>query len=151
MKTYLLTAAGVIFIAVIVSLLVPEGKLNKSVNFIIRLICILVLIQPITGIFNLKSGEVFENYIDYAYVSEIYAGHQSEELEKLILKEKGAETECSVEVEFKEGKFKVTAVTVEVAENYKNLIDVIYEYLNGLGYINISVYAEIISRKISVL
>ena len=33
-------------------------------------------------------------------------------------------------------------VTVEVAENYKNLIDVIYEYLNGLGYINISVYAE---------
>ncbi len=142
MKTYLLTAAGVIFIAVIVSLLVPEGKLNKSVNFIIRLICILVLIQPITGIFNLKSGEVFENYIDYAYVSEIYAGHQSEELEKLILKEKGAETECNVEVEFKEGKFKVMAVTVEVAENYKNLIDVIYEYLNGLGYINISVYAE---------
>ncbi len=58
MKTYLLTAAGVIFLSVIVSLLIPEGKLNKSIVFVMRLACIFVLIQPITGIFKIKSSTV---------------------------------------------------------------------------------------------
>ena len=53
MKVYLLTAAGVIFLSVVVSLLIPEGKLHKSVTFVMRLICIVVLIQPVTGIFKI--------------------------------------------------------------------------------------------------
>ena len=44
MKTYLLTAAGVIFLSVIISLVIPEGKLNKSIVFVMRMACILVLI-----------------------------------------------------------------------------------------------------------
>ena len=34
MKIYLLSAAGVIFLSVIVSLLIPEGKLNKTITFV---------------------------------------------------------------------------------------------------------------------
>ena len=49
MKGYLLTAAGVIFLSVIVSLIIPDGKLNKTIVFVMRMACILVLLQPITG------------------------------------------------------------------------------------------------------
>ena len=65
MKTYLLTAAGVIFLSVIVSLVIPEGKLNKSIVFVMRMACILVLIQPISGVFKLKSYPLDEPLFDY--------------------------------------------------------------------------------------
>ena len=64
MKAYLLSAVGVIFLSVVISLLVPEGKLKKSVTFIMRLICILVLIQPVTGIFKLPDVSQDTGYLD---------------------------------------------------------------------------------------
>lgn len=91
MKTYLLTAAGVIFLSVIVSLLIPEGKLNKSIVFVMRLACIFVLIQPITGIFKIKSSTVNEPLYDYEFICKVYSDNQSEQLEKLIA-EKLSET-----------------------------------------------------------
>ena len=91
MKVYLLSAAGVIFLSVVVSLLIPEGKLHKSIMFIMRLICIFVLIQPVAGIFKIGGGDgdsaQKENFIDYIYVSSVYSEHQSGELEKLIKKD----------------------------------------------------------------
>ena len=56
MKIYLISAAAVIFLSVLVSLIIPEGKLNKTIVFILRMVCIFVLIQPITGIFKIKTG-----------------------------------------------------------------------------------------------
>ena len=142
MKAYLLTAAGVIFLSVVVSLLIPEGKLHKSVTFVMRLICILVLIQPITGIFKIGDAAVSNDYFDYEYVCGVYSEHQSAELEKLLKKEFEAETTCGIDVEYKEGEFRVTAVEVEVDENNEKLIAEIYAYLDGLKYINITVYAK---------
>ena len=142
MKTFLLSATGVIFLSVIISLLIPEGKLNKTITFIMRLICIMVMIQPLTGIFGVKDaqGEVKEP--DYAYVCEIYSEHQSGELEKLIFEHFGVRTKCSVEVIYSNDEFKVNGVTVVTEENNSQLIKNIYEYLGQLQYINITVYAE---------
>ena len=143
MKIYLLSAAGVIFLSVIVSLLVPEGKLNKTITFIMRLICIMVMIQPLTAIVGgngASGGNV--NSADYVYVCEIYSEHQSGELEKLLLEKLGAKTKCSVDVGYEDGEFKVTGVTVLTEENNLKLIESIYEYLGQLHYINITVYAE---------
>ena len=145
MKAYLLTAAGVIFISVIVSLLIPEGKLHKTITFIMRLICILVLIQPVTGLFKSATDadtSTSANYIDYTYVSLVYSEHQSGELEKLIEKEFGTEAICTVKVEWTEEQFKVTQTEVKLAENNAQLIEKIYAYLVKLGYINITVYAQ---------
>lgn len=143
MKVYLLAAAGVIFLSVIVSLLIPEGKLHKSVTFIMRLICIFVLIQPITGIFKIKdSSDISEDYFDYKYVSAVYSNHQSEQLEILLKKEFNTDCNCVVEVGYEEGSFKVNGVSVEVASKDEKFIDGIYAYLDGLGYINITVYAK---------
>ena len=53
MKAYLLSAAAVIFLSVIVSLIIPEGKLNKKKVFVMRMVCIFVLISPNTGNFKI--------------------------------------------------------------------------------------------------
>ena len=58
MKEYLLTAVGVIFLSVIVSLIVPDGKLNKTIVFIMRMVCIFVLIQPVSGIFKITDADI---------------------------------------------------------------------------------------------
>ena len=144
MKVYLLTAAGVIFLSVIVSLLIPEGKLHKSVMFVMRLICIFVLIQPVTGIFNIKetTSVLSGDFFDYEYVSGVYSNHQSAQLEALIENKFEIDADCIIEVEYSDGEFKVTNVEVGVNNSNKNLIDEIYAYLDGLGYINITVYAK---------
>lgn len=143
MNGYLLSAAGVIFLSVIVSLIIPEGKLNKSVTFVMRLVCIFVLIQPVVKLFvpGNNPEEVTRNLADYSYVEEIYSGHQSRQMEELLLKEFGETTECNVTVEYVGEDFKVIAAEIKLSEKNQEKIDGIYEYLIGLGYINITVYA----------
>ncbi len=142
MKTYLLSAAGVIFLSVIVSLLIPEGKLNKTITFIMRLICIMVMIQPLTQIVGDKKVQGEVESADYSYVCEVYSEHQSGELEKLLYEKLGANTQCDVDVVHADGEFKVNGVTVITEENNSQLIESIYEYLGQLHYINITVYAK---------
>ena len=137
-----MSAAGVIFLSVIVSLLIPEGKLNKTITFVVRIICILVLIQPLTGVFKISSAWSGGKFFDYAYVCGEYSEHQSTQLEMLLLDEFDLETECSVEVTYEEEQFKVNGVEVCLNSQDSNFIEKIYAYLQGLGYINISVYAK---------
>ncbi len=142
MKAYLLTAAGVIFLSVIVSLLIPEGKLHKTVTFVMRLVCLLVLIQPVTGIFKIGDTETTSKYFDYEFVEDVYTDHQSRELEKLLQKEFGQKTECIVDVEYEDGQFKVEKVQVALEKDGAKFINQIYAYLEKLNYINITVYAK---------
>ena len=142
MKTYLLSAAAAIFLSVIISLLVPEGKLNKTITFIMRLVCILVLIQPITGLFKLSPQWPTDSTVDYVFVESVYSDHQSAQLEKLIKTEFETECECTVKVEYADGEFKAKEAAVKIKENNSELIKTIYEYLQELNYINITVYAE---------
>lgn len=142
MKTYLLTAAGVIFLSVVVSLLIPEGKLLKSMTFIMRLICIFVLVQPVTEVFGVSRSSDDIALADYAYVSSVYSSHQSVQLADALYGQFGVSCECDVKVEYTDGNFAVTSVTVYLAANSDSLIAQIYEYLENLGYINITVYAE---------
>lgn len=142
MQAYLLSAVGVIFLSVIVSLLIPEGKLNKTITFVMRLICILVLIQPIMGIFKIKDSQSAANFFDYEYVSEQYSSHQSAQLAKLLKEEFEVDTECRVKIEYEEGEFRANGVEVALDEKDGHLIEKIYAYLEELKYINISVYAK---------
>lgn len=141
MKAYLLTAAGVIFLSVIASLLVPNGKLNKSITFVMRIICIAVLIQPITGLFKFEQTSTELDLFDYEYVASMYTINQSEYLEKQLFDKFGVQTECKVDVRFGDNTFYVDSVTVEILEN-SEISQQIYAYLEELKYINISVYEK---------
>ena len=142
MRTYLLTAAAVIFLSVMISLIIPEGKLNKSVIFVMRMACILVLIQPVTEIFKINQSTVFEPTYDYVYICKVYSDNQSEQLEKLLKEKFSNECECKIEIIYEDGNFKVNSVTVEVNSSNGQIIEEIYAYLQELNYINISVYAK---------
>ena len=140
MKTYLLTAFGVIFLSIIMSYIVPEGRLKKTVNFILRIISITVLISPITGLFELSpSGE--SQIIDYEYVCEMLSENQSRLLQDKLASELGIECDVTVAVIFKDESISEDGVTVtgnfDGDEKQK-----ILEYLGGLGYININVNEE---------
>lgn len=141
MKNYLLTAAGVIFLSVIISLLIPEGKMNKSITFVMRIACILVLIRPVTGIFKIDSASVGD-FIDYDYICTVYSQDQSSQLEILLLNEFSEECDCTVDIKYMDGEFIVESVEVEVTTQNDKIIDGIYAYLEQSGYINISVYAK---------
>ena len=142
MKTYLLTAAAVIFLSVIVSLIIPQGKLNKTIVFVMRMACILVLIQPITGIFKIKTSSQGEAIYDTEYVATVYSKNQSGSLEKLLYGEFEEECVCNVNVVYDGGNFTVESVSVQTVSQNNKLIEDIYEYLEQLGYINITVYAK---------
>lgn len=138
MTTYLLTAAGVIFLTVIVGFIIPDGKLNKSVNFILRLVCIGVLLQPVTGIFNF-SPETDTRLADYEYICAIYSQTQSEQLEKEIKENLGIDCCCNVSIVFEDGVISENGVSVFVEDCDDKKVDLIWEYLKSAGYINISV------------
>ncbi|MDE5943593.1 MAG: hypothetical protein K2H30_05225 [Clostridia bacterium] len=142
MKTYLLTAAAVIFLSVIVSLIIPQGKLNKTIVFVMRMACILVLIQPITGIFKIKTSSQGEAIYDTEYVATVYSKNQSGSLEKLLYSEFEEECVCNVNVVYDGVNFTVESVSVQTVSQNNKLIEDIYEYLEQLGYINITVYAK---------
>jgi hypothetical protein len=143
MKVYLLTAAGVIFLSVIVSLILPDGKLKKSATFVMRIICIFALIQPISGLFKLKDASALDgDYFDYEYVCSVYSDHQSEQLGLLLEKKFQVAADCTVDVGYKDGQFEVKKVEVCVDVNNEKIIEEIYAYLDGLKYINITVYAK---------
>lgn len=139
MKTYLLSAAGVIFLSVIVTLLVPEGKLHKTITFVMRLICIFVLIQPLTQIFNIVSESGGDTLADYELVSAVYGKQQSKALEELLAERYGLSFDCTVSIIYDEGEFRAESVEVVIDKNSENIIAELYEYLGGLGYINITV------------
>lgn len=140
MQAYLLSAAGVIFLSVIVSLLLPEGKLRKTAEFAMKLICILVLVQPVTSIFKIPRQDETE-LADYNFVAEEYSEHQSRRLEILISEEFSCESECRAEVVYSNGEFRVAGVEAAI-EGSPDIIGEIESYLSGLGYINITVYAK---------
>lgn len=142
MKAYLFTAAGVIFLSVIVSLLIPDGKLNKSITFVMRMACILVLLQPVTGIFKIGETTSNEPMYDYVYICKVYSDNQSVQLENILKEKFGEECDCTVEIIHDDGNFKINSVNVEVNTQKNQIIDEIYAYLEQSGYINITVYAK---------
>lgn len=141
MKSYLICAAGAIFISIIASLLIPDGKLNKTITFVMRLVCIFVLIQPVTQIFDISAESTDKDLADYEYVSIVYSSHQGRQLEYLLEENYGGNFFCNVEVDYIDGQFEVKNVEVYTEKNNPSEIQEIYEYLGGLGYINITVYA----------
>lgn len=135
---YLYVALGVVFLSVIAGLLIPEGKLKKSVNFVLRLICILVLINPLLNLFGIEE-EVKNITLDYGYICNIYSKNQSELLTQKVIEDCQTECVCTVEVIYEDEKIKESGVTVTGNFKDEQSINKILEYLQGLGYIDIIV------------
>ena len=134
---YLIAVFSVIFVALICSFIVPEGKLKKSINFVLRIICIGVLIKPVVGLFKLNSSSSQAVY-DYDYICKIYSENQSNLLTQKINDKFNTDLICIVKIIYTDEKITEDGVTVN--GNFKEgvTIDAITEYLRELCYINIT-------------
>ena len=140
MTAYLITACGAVFLSVVVSFIIPQGKLNSTITFVLRIVCIAILISPLAGLFTI-SDEQFDEMVDYGYICALYSENQSKALEECLMEEYSARSECSVEIVFSDEKgFYAESVEVCLIGSYGDLSDKIYEYLEEADYINITVY-----------
>lgn len=140
MKTYMLTAAGVIFLAVLISFIIPEGKLKKSVSFILRLACIFVLVQPVGKIFSFNSGvSATAAEYDYEYFCSVYSQNQSNLVTAKVNEQFGTDLICVVDIYYDGTQIKENGVSVQGKLENGVTIQDIAEYLRELGYINITV------------
>lgn len=138
---YLYVALCVVFLSVVVGLLVPEGKLKKMVNLVLRLVCICVLINPVVNLFGLEATDI-SGEPNYEYVCEVYSKSQGKELKKIIEAEFGEECQCTVSVEYADEKLIESGVTIVGDFSDFKTVEKIVEYLKGLGYIDITVNGE---------
>ena len=135
---YLYAALGVVFLSVIAGLLIPDGRLKKSINFVLRLICIFVLINPVLNLFGIEE-EVNNVTLDYDYICEVYSKNQSDLLTQKVIADCNVDCVCTVEVVYDEDKIKENGVTVNGNFPDEQSINKILEYLQSLGYIDITV------------
>lgn len=141
MTAYLITACGAVFLSVVVSFIIPQGKLSKTISFVMRVVCIGILISPLVKLFTISDSE-FDDMVDYDYVCEVYSENQSRSLEEFILKEYSAQSECTVNVVWNGERFEAESVEVCLIGPYDGLVDIIYAYLEDADYINITVYEK---------
>jgi hypothetical protein len=137
MTAYIATAAGIIFLTTIISFIIPDGKLNKIINFVMRIACICVLIVPIGNIFNFS--ETYSEVVNYDYICSIYSQSQSKMLAGLLYENFGVECDCTVFVEQQDGEIKESKVEVLTSFVDDEINKKIYAYLSELGYIDINV------------
>ena len=143
MTAYISLAAGAVFLTVIVSFIIPKGKLCKSINFVVRVACMLILIVPVTGIFNMSLEDGGQLIVDYDYICDVYSDSQSRTLERMIEENLGIECVCEVEIIYEDGAFKENGVTIFGDFVESDTINKIQSYLTELGYININVNEKI--------
>lgn len=138
MTEYLITACGTVFLSVIISFIIPQGRLNSAITFVIRMICIVILVLPLTQLFtDVKGGG---ELADYDYICAFYSENQSKALDKALEEEFGIEVQCDLTIAHGSEGFYLESVNVGVPTEYYSLSDKIYEYLHEADYINITVY-----------
>lgn len=138
---YLYAALGVVFLSVVAGLLIPEGKLKKSINFVLRLVCIFVMINPVLNLFGIEE-QVKDFSLDYDYICEIYSKNQSNLLTQKVISELNQDCVCTVLVVYEDDMIKESGVTVTGNFTDEQAINKIVEYLSELGYIDITVNVE---------
>lgn len=138
MKAYLAVAAGTVFISILCSIFVPEGKLKKTVLFSLRMVCLTALIQPVYNLFSFAESESAE-ICDYSFICGLYSDQQESAAEEAIYEEFGENCDCEITIEYSDGEFKQSTIFVATESGNAEIISQIYEYLSNLGYININV------------
>ena len=93
MRAYLFAVAGTVIISAIVTAIAPEGKLSAMVKTAAKLVCLIVIAQPIARYFvSVKNGETSEffektvlsaddDFIKYCSKIKVAAAEQAVETE----------------------------------------------------------------------
>jgi hypothetical protein len=140
MKNYMILAAGVVFLCTFIGFIIPEGKLNKAVCFVIRIVCIAILVEPLTAILHLNvQDSQSEYYIDYDYIAQQYSANQQLALKGILDEQFNIDASCEILINYDGQNFVQSTVCVNYLNEEEDTNMQIYEYLQALGYIDITV------------
>lgn len=121
MRAYILSIAGVVLLAALVSIILPSGKMGKFIKGAMKLFVLIVLVSPFVSGFGTIAGEentpVYETDADYL---KRCARMLSAEDEKQILKwiEEEYSLEAAVSVTRKEESgFPREKITVKILQD----------------------------------
>lgn len=92
MKSWVLSVGAAIIITTIITIILPEGKLGKTIKFVFSIMVMLIMIKPIVYIknndFNIDTSLVY-NEINYqndylSYISKIKAAKFEQNCNKIL-------------------------------------------------------------------
>lgn len=96
MSAYILSICGAVILSALVTIIMPEGKIGKFINGVLKILCVFIMLVPLVNwVSDLKfegKGEgnetevsLDEDYLDYFFGKQ--AESFSEELKKIVEKE----------------------------------------------------------------
>lgn len=127
MQAYIWAVCGAAIISALAAILLPEGKIGKFINGILKLFCLAVMLTPLFGLFGefsekLPSGgddsaetELDSDFIDYMFGRR--AEENAAELEKLLEEEFGVAVSAEILWDYAEYAYNVTDVNIKI-ENF---------------------------------
>lgn len=125
MSAYILSICGAVILSALVTIIMPEGKIGKFINGVLKILCVFIMLVPLVNwVSDLKfegKGEgnetevsLDEDYLDYFFGKQ--AESFSEELEKIVEKEFSIKVLIVTDWECADYAFSVRKVQINIKD-----------------------------------
>ena len=159
MHAYILSVCGAVILSALVTILLPEGRLGKFVQGILRIFCLFVVTMPLfsfvssakDGDIRLPETETGGLVLDEEFIGYVFS-RRAEEEEKAwrdyIAEEFGVRCAAEVLWEFVDYAYKVTRIRIKIEDfgiyeedEHIFVIEQVEKRISGMVSAEVEVYA----------
>ena len=128
MQAYIWAVCGAVIISALAAILMPEGKIGKFINGILKLFCLSVMIAPLFALFEKFTGEppagdgsdsagaeLDDDFIEYMFGKR--AQEEADSLEELLEEEFAIGVSAEILWDYADYAYNVTNVNIKI-ENF---------------------------------
>ncbi len=124
MEKYVLAVCGAVILSALVTILLPEGKIGKFVNGMLKVFCVFVMLVPLYNLFADFSlpaaGESSsEIELDGQFIDAVYsarAEQQAKALEETLAEEQGVQIAAEISWKCVEYAYEIEQVRVKIED-----------------------------------
>lgn len=127
MQAYIWAVCGAVIISALAAILLPEGKIGKFINGILKLFCLAVMLTPLFGLFGQFNGDFLpdggdssQSELDDSFIEYMFGRRAEEEadaLEDLLEEEFAVGVSTEILWDYAEYAYNVTEVNIKI-ENF---------------------------------
>lgn len=131
LSVWTLSVAGIVVLAQLVDIILPEGQTAKYIKSVISVIIVFVLLQPISALSNLKLFEdTDQTYVNQAYLDDIYVKQvaQIEENVNSVLADNGINVTAQVICSRLDNLPRIDFIIVNISQSVIESSDALIEY-----------------------
>ncbi len=158
MQAYILSVCGAVILSALVAILLPERKLGKFIQGILRLFCLFVVTMPLfsfvvswkDGNVKLPETDAQETALDEEFISYVFSRRAEEEEAawcEYVSEEFGVRASAEVLWDFVDYAYKVTQVKIKIEDfgiyeedEHIFVIEQIREHISGMISAEVDVY-----------